>query len=33
MAGWPLHVPPHGTVAGLVAATNEMEIPRRHKGH
>jgi predicted nucleic acid-binding Zn ribbon protein len=31
MAKWPLHVPPHGSVAGLVAATNQMEIPRRHR--
>lgn len=31
MADWPLHVPPHGTVAGLVAATDAMETPRRHR--
>jgi len=28
-----LRVPPHGSVAGLLAATDAMEIPRRHKGH
>ena len=33
MATWPLRVPPHGSVAGLVAATDTMEIPRRHRGH
>jgi len=33
MATWPLRVPPHGNVAGLVAATDTMEIPRRHRGH
>ena len=32
MATWNLRVPPHGSVAGLVAATNTMEIPRRHRG-
>ena len=32
MSRWPLRVPPHGTVAGLVAATDDMEIPRRHRG-
>jgi len=32
MSHWPLRVPPHGTVAGLVAATDNMEIPRRHRG-
>jgi len=33
MADWPMHVPPHGTVAGLMGATNAMEIPRRHRSH
>jgi len=33
MAKWALRVPPHGSVAGLLAATDAMEIPRRHKGH
>ena len=33
MATWPLRTPPHGSVAGLVAATDTMEIPRRHRGH
>ena len=33
MATWPLRVPPHGSVAGLIAATNALEIPRRHRGH
>jgi len=32
MVKWTLRVPPHGSVAGLVAATNTMEIPRRHRG-
>jgi murein DD-endopeptidase MepM/ murein hydrolase activator NlpD len=31
MARWPLRVPAHGTVAGLVAATDDMETPRRHR--
>jgi murein DD-endopeptidase MepM/ murein hydrolase activator NlpD len=31
MARWPLRVPPHGTVAGLVAATDDMQTPRRHR--
>ena len=31
MARWPLRLPAHGTVAGLTAATDEMETPRRHR--
>ena len=33
MVNWKLRVPPHGSVAGLLAATDALEIPRRHKGH
>ena len=31
MARWALRVPAHGTVAGLTAATDDMETPRRHR--
>jgi murein DD-endopeptidase MepM/ murein hydrolase activator NlpD len=32
MAEWTLRSPPHGSVAGLVAATSALETPRRHRG-
>jgi murein DD-endopeptidase MepM/ murein hydrolase activator NlpD len=33
MTQWKVRVPPHGSVAGLVAATNALETPRRYRGH
>jgi murein DD-endopeptidase MepM/ murein hydrolase activator NlpD len=33
MSRWTLRVPAHGSVAGLVAATNALETPRRYRGH
>ena len=32
MSAWPLHVPPHGTVAGLIAPVDDEDLLRRRRG-